>query len=159
MNPYFEHTILNADSLDLVRIMYQRSIAWVVDARDHLSHKRIAQRSEAITRAYAVLAELLAALRPEIAPELAGRLRSLYLYMQQRLLDANMQQADAPLAEVLKLLITLESAGWIGSCGGIDAEKRSIRRNGRGTTVGYRCPPMAPRLSREANLRDTRHAR
>ena len=48
-----------------------------------------------------------------IAPELSGRLRNLYLYMQQRLLDANMQQVDPPLAEVLGLLITLEEA-WSG---------------------------------------------
>jgi len=113
MNPYFEQTILNADSIDLVRMMYQRTISWVLEARGHLSNNRIAQRSTAIMRAYAVLAELLAALRPEMAPELARRLQSLYHYMQQRLLDANMQQADRPLAEVLELLITLESA-WIG---------------------------------------------
>jgi flagellar protein FliS len=113
MNPYFEQTILNADPIDLVRMMYQRAISWVVDARGHLTHKRIAKRSAAIMRAYAVLAELLAALRPEMAPELSQRLQSLYLYMQQRLLDANMQQADHPLAEVLGLLITLEGA-WTG---------------------------------------------
>jgi flagellar protein FliS len=113
MNPYFEQTILNADSIDLVRMMYQQTIFRVTDAREHLSHKRIANRSAAIMRAYAVLAELLATLRPEIAPELSRRLQSLYLYMQQRLLDANMQQADHPLAEVLGLLITLESA-WSG---------------------------------------------
>jgi flagellar protein FliS len=113
MNPYFEQTILNADSIDLVRIMYQRAISWVLEAREHLKRKRIAERSAAITKAYAVLAELQAALRPEKAPELSRRLRSLYLYMQQRLIDSNTQQAESPLAEVLELLITLESA-WSG---------------------------------------------
>jgi flagellar protein FliS len=113
MNPYFEQTILNADSIDLVRMMYQRTISWVLEARGHLANKRITERSAAIMRAYAVLAELLAALRPEMAPELSLRLQSLYHYMQQRLLDANMRQADHPLAEVLDLLITLESA-WTG---------------------------------------------
>ena len=113
MNPYFEQTILNADSIDLVRMMYQRTISWVMEARGHLANKRITERSAAIMRAYAVLAELLSALRPETAPELSRRLQSLYHYMQQRLLDANMRQADHPLAEVLDLLITLESA-WTG---------------------------------------------
>jgi len=113
MNPYLEQTILNADPIDLVRVMYQRAISWVREARVHLKHDRIAKRSAAIMRAYAVLAELLAALRPELAPELSRRLQSLYLYMQQRLLDANMQQADQPLEEVLELLMTLEGA-WSG---------------------------------------------
>jgi flagellar protein FliS len=113
MNPYFEQTILNADPIELVRVMYQRAISLVREARAHLKHESIAKRSAAIARVYAVLAELLAALRPELAPELSRRLQSLYLYMQQRLLDANMQQADRPLEEVLGLLITLEGA-WSG---------------------------------------------
>jgi flagellar secretion chaperone FliS len=113
LNPYFEQTILNADPLDLIRMLYQRAISCVRDAREHLGHKRIAERSAAILRAYLAIAELLAALRPEIAPELSGRLRNLYFYMQRRLLDANMQQVDHPLAEVLGLLITLDGA-WAG---------------------------------------------
>jgi flagellar secretion chaperone FliS len=113
MNPYFEQTILNADPIDLIRMLYQRATTCVRDAREHLRNKRIAERSEAILRAYLAIAELLAALRPEVAPELSERLRNLYFYMQQRLLDANMQQADPPLAEALGLLITLEDA-WSG---------------------------------------------
>ena len=114
MNPYFEQTILNADPIDLIRMLYQRAITSVRDGREHLRDKRIAERSAAILRAYLAIAELLAALRPEVAPELSGRLRNLYLYMQQRLLDANMQQVDPPLAEVLGLLITLDEA-WAGA--------------------------------------------
>jgi flagellar protein FliS len=114
MNPYFEQTILNAEPLDLIRMLYRRAISCVRDAREHLSHQRIAERSTAILRAYSAIAELLAALRPDIAPELCGRLRDLYSHMQQRLLDANMQQADQPLAEVLGLLITLDEA-WAGA--------------------------------------------
>src|SRR5580698_5482921 len=103
MNPYFEQTILNAEPLDLIRMLYRRAISCVRDAREHLSHQRIAERSAAILRAYVAIAELLVALRPEIAPEISGRLRELYSHIQQRLLDANMQQADQPLAEVLGL--------------------------------------------------------
>jgi flagellar protein FliS len=113
MNPYFEQTILNADPIELIRMLYQRAIFCTRDAREHLRNKRIAERSAAILRAYSAIAELLAALRPEMAPELAARLRSLYFYVQQRLLDANMQQADPPLAEVLGLLTTLDE-GWSG---------------------------------------------
>jgi flagellar protein FliS len=113
MNPYVEQTILGADPIDLIRVLYQRAISCVRDAREDLRNKRIAMRSAAILRAYLAIAELLAALRPEVATELSGRLRNLYFYMQQRLLDANMQQADQPLAEVLGLLTTLDEA-WSG---------------------------------------------
>jgi flagellar protein FliS len=113
MNPYFEQTILNADPTELIKMVYQRAISCVRDAREHLQHKRIAERSAAIMRAYAALTELLAALRSDIAPDLAERLQNLYFYMQRRLVDANFQQADQPLEEVLGLLVTL-AAAWAG---------------------------------------------
>ncbi len=113
MNPYYEQMILNADPLELVNLIYKRAISCVIDAREHLERKRIVERSKAIMRAYASIEQLILALRPEAAPELCGRLHSLYAHMQQRLLDANMQQADQPLAEVLGLLTTL-AEGWSG---------------------------------------------
>src|SRR5580658_4939638 len=113
MNPYLEQSILNADPIELIGMVYQQAIFCVRDAREHMRHNRIAARSAAIVGAYAALAELLAALRPEKAPELAGRLQSLYFYMQRRLLDANARQIDQPLAEVLGLLSTL-AEGWSG---------------------------------------------
>jgi flagellar protein FliS len=111
MNPYFEQKILSADPIELVRLLYQRAIGSVREAREHLRGGRIAERSKAITRAYEALRELLGSLRPEAAPELAGRLRELYCYMQQRLLDANLRQEDGPLTETLGLLTTL-GEGW-----------------------------------------------
>lgn len=110
MNPYYEQKILSSDPIELVRLVCQRAISSVGEAREHLRRKRIAERSAAIMRAYAALHQLLAALRPEVAPELCARLQGLYLYIQQRLLDANRQQADAPLAEALSLLRTLAEA-------------------------------------------------
>ena len=110
MNPYFEQQILTAEPMELVRLVYQRAISSVREAREHLRGGRIAERSRSISSAYEALHELLGSLRPEAAPELAGRLGELYCYMQQRLLDANLKQEDAPLTEVLSLLTTLAEA-------------------------------------------------
>jgi flagellar protein FliS len=113
MNPYYEQQILNSDPVTLIRLVYQTTITSVEEAREHLRHKRIVERSAAITRAYSALAHLLCALRPETAPDLCERLSALYLFMQRRLLDANLDQADRPLEEVLRLLRTLKEA-WSG---------------------------------------------
>ena len=43
--------------------------------------------------------------------EIAGRLVALYDYMLGRLTEANIQQEDRPLAEVSRLLTTLQE-GW-----------------------------------------------
>jgi flagellar secretion chaperone FliS len=133
MNPYFEQTILNADPVELVRLVYQRAISCVREAREHLQNKRIAERSAAITRAYAALQELLAALRHDTAPEISGRLQSLYFYMQQRLLDANIRQSDQPLEEVLGLLTTLAEA-WSGAAKQIANEREQQGQSGAGST-------------------------
>jgi flagellar protein FliS len=113
MNPYYEQMILNAEPVELIGLLYQRAISCVREAREHLAHKRIAERSRAITRAYEAIEQLIVGLRPENAPELCSRLQGLYAYMQQRLLDANMRQEDGPMAEVLGLLTTL-AEGWSG---------------------------------------------
>jgi flagellar protein FliS len=94
-------------------MIYQQAIASVREAREHVAQRQIRERVEAINRAYSAIAELLASLRPETAPELSARLQGLYGYMLRRLLDGNMQQVDPPLAEVLGLLVTLEGA-WSG---------------------------------------------
>lgn len=111
MNPYIEQKILNADPIELIRILFQHGIFSVRDAREHLRAGRIPERAKAINKAWAVLAELNNSLRPEAAPEIAGRLRDLYCYMQRRLIAANFEQKDEPLAEVLGLMTTL-SEGW-----------------------------------------------
>jgi flagellar protein FliS len=110
MNPYFEQVILSASPVELVVLMYQRAIASVSDAREHLRGGRIRERAQAITRTYAILAELMISLDVEKAPELARNLRRLYCYMQGRLIEANQKQIDGPLAETGRLLSTLADA-------------------------------------------------
>jgi len=124
MNQYFEETILNADPIDLIRLLYHRAISSVTEAREHLRERRIAQRSAAILQAYSVLTELIASLRPDAAPDMAKQLRCLYLYVQKLLVEANMRQADEPLAEALSLLATLQEA-WSAVAENLSREEAS----------------------------------
>jgi flagellar protein FliS len=110
MNPYFEQMILSASPVELVRLMYQKAIASVTDARDHLKAGRIRERAQAINKAYSIVAELMISLDMEKAPELATNLKRLYCYIQERLIEANHTQKDAPLAETVRLLSTLADA-------------------------------------------------
>jgi flagellar protein FliS len=128
MNPYFEQAILHADPVQLIGMIYQQAVSSVRDAREHLRNKCIQERSDAIMRAYRALAELNAALRPESSPEIASRLMGLYSYMMRRLLDANAQQIDAPLEEVLSLLSTLAEA-WTGVAAKLAAVEQSAGTN------------------------------
>lgn len=110
---YFESKVLGANPVELVEMLYRACTESVKDARFHLSEGRIAERSKAINKAYEILVELTGSLDHARGGEIAQRLGLLYDYMERRLLDANMQQAEAPLNEVLGLLATLSEA-WEG---------------------------------------------
>jgi flagellar protein FliS len=107
---YLETEVLNADPLQLVNMLYRGALEAVVAARFHLAAGSIMERSRRIMKAWNILHELSRSIDPVQAPELSARLMELYVHMQQRLLDANIQQADGPLAEVQALLATLSEA-------------------------------------------------
>jgi len=108
---YLEQKALSAGPLELVAMLYAKAISELQEARRQLAARNISLRSKAISKACDVIGELDGSLNMEIGGELSLRLRSLYRYCLVRLLDANLQQADEPLVEVLGLLATL-SEGW-----------------------------------------------
>jgi len=110
---YLESRVLAADPVELVNLLYQGCRQAVRDAREHLAAGRIGERSRAISHACDILFELSSALDRNRGGEISQRLALLYDYMQRRLLEANMQQADEPLVDVLGLLNTLGEA-WEG---------------------------------------------
>jgi len=119
---YLESRVESADPVQLVRMLYQGAIGSVREARNHLAKGDIAHRSRAISKAHAILTELLVSLDHERGGEISIRLARLYDYMQRRLLEANLQQVDAPLAEVLGLLSTLNEA-WDGLQPAVEAQE------------------------------------
>jgi flagellar protein FliS len=110
---YVESSLLSADPVALVRLCYRNCAEAVRDARRHLANGEIRERSKAISRASGILVKLLATLDRQRGGEIALNLARLYDYMLRRLNEANLRQADEPLAEVLNLLATLTEA-WDG---------------------------------------------
>jgi flagellar protein FliS len=118
---YLEARVMSASPMELVRMLYDAAQQSVRDARRHLAAGDIAARSDRISRAIEVLAELSNSLDRDRGGEIARELAELYDYIERRLIDANFRQADEPLAEVLGLLETL-SVGWAEAAGAPAAE-------------------------------------
>jgi flagellar protein FliS len=110
---YLESRVLAADPVELVSLLYEACTQAVREARCYLAAGQIAERSREINKACAIVIELATSLDHERGGEISQRLALLYDYMERRLLQANMQQSDAPLADVLGLLTTLSEA-WAG---------------------------------------------
>jgi flagellar secretion chaperone FliS len=111
---YLETEILSADPLKLVSLLYRGAIEAIGSARAQLaapaSPATIAERSRQITRAWEIVQELGRSLDRERGGEISARLGDLYGYIQNRLLEGNSKQADAPLAEAESLMRTLADA-------------------------------------------------
>ncbi len=108
---YLESKILSADPVELIRILYQAALEAVHTARRCLQAGDVLGRSREISRAHAILTELALSINHEAGGSLSRMLAELYDYMQRRLLEAHLQQSEAPLVEVANLLSTLLE-GW-----------------------------------------------
>jgi flagellar protein FliS len=107
---YLASHIQTADSLTLVRILYDHAWHSTKKARELLRSGDIAGRSRAISQAGEALGLLTSFLDPDRDDEITRNLLGLYSYMQTRLLEANLKQSDTLLAEVENLLTPLRSA-------------------------------------------------
>jgi len=108
---YVHQKILSATPLEIIAMLYGKAIDEIRDARQQLAAGNIELRGKAIAKACDAICELDSSLNMETGGDLANRLRGLYRYFLVRLLDANLQRSDEPLAEVLGLLSTLAD-GW-----------------------------------------------
>jgi flagellar secretion chaperone FliS len=116
---YFETEVLTADPMKLVAMLYRAAIESVQMARRHLAAGEIRERAQKVMKAWRIVQELRQSL-DDRGGDLTRSLRDLYTYMQGRLIAANAQQQDAPLAEVETLLATLHQ-GWQAASNSITA--------------------------------------
>jgi flagellar protein FliS len=110
INKYEENRILSASPVELVGILYDAALRAASEARARLRDGDIGGRSREINRAQMILVELSNSVDCEAGGEIAKRLVVLYDYMISRLAEAHVEQQDAPLGEVEKLLGTLQEA-------------------------------------------------
>ena len=112
-NPYLQRLdeeIHSAGPVELVVILHRALAARICEARDALSAGDAPRRAAAVSQAIAIVGELAQSLRPEAGPALAGRLRSLYAFLVERLLEANANQSHAPLGDALRVASVLAEA-------------------------------------------------
>jgi len=110
-NAYLEGRILSSDPLTLVCILYDSALESVRAARESLQAGDVRSRSDSISKVSEVLGVLIESLNLDDGKDLGRNLLRLYLYMQGRLLEANLRQSDRCLEEVENLLATL-SQSW-----------------------------------------------
>ena len=109
MNPlaaqkYLRTKVLTATAEQLQMMLFDGAIRFCEQARLALEKKNFEQSYQALTRAQAIVNQLICALKPDILPDLCKRLKGLYTFAYRRLVDANLHHRIESLDEALNVL-------------------------------------------------------
>jgi flagellar protein FliS len=101
---YLRTKIFTATPEQLQLMLYDGAIRFGEQARVALEKKNFEQSYTLLTKAQRIMAEMAGALKHDVAPELCGKLSSLYNYVYRKLIEANIEHRLEPLDEALHLL-------------------------------------------------------
>ena len=109
MNPqgaqsYLRTQVFTATPEQLQMMLYDGAIRFAEQARPALAARQWETSYTVISKAQKIINELMGNLRHDIAPELCGRLSSLYNYVYRMLVEANTQHKVTSLDEAIKIL-------------------------------------------------------
>ena len=112
-NPYsqYQKTQVTTASREKVLLMlYEGAIRFVKHAIVAMKQKKVAEKGKYISKATAILSELMATLDFNAGGQLAIDLENLYVFMIDKLIEGNIKNDVACLEAVEKLLFTLYEA-------------------------------------------------
>jgi flagellar secretion chaperone FliS len=117
-----ETGVVAASPNQLVIMLYEGAISAAKNAIVHMKNKEIELKGEMISKATLIIESgLRASLDKKVGGTIAENLDSLYLYMTQRLMMANLHNRPELIEEVVKLLSELKFA-WES----IDAKSHTL---------------------------------
>ena len=108
-NAYRENSILTASPEQLVVMLYDGAGRFLRQAEVSIIDGAWLQASEKLSRAEAIIDELLATLDMN-AGEVADRLQSIYVFCKMRLIEARIERDPVRVDQVARLLAELREA-------------------------------------------------
>jgi len=102
--------VQNATPHQLISMLLEGAIDRVSAARGAIERSEVARKGELISRAIEIVDNLRASLDHEKGGQLSSNLASLYDYMEQRLVEANLGSDVEKLSEVAALLTEIQTA-------------------------------------------------
>jgi flagellar secretion chaperone FliS len=107
---YYQTHVQSRSPLELVVMLYDGALRFCDQAATAMDAGDMTTKAVAMSRAFAVLAELQNTLNVNDGGDVARQLDALYAHMHDRLLDANVQRSSAPIRDVIRLLTPLRDA-------------------------------------------------
>ena len=107
---YQKTAVTTASKEKVLLMLYEGAIRFVRQAQTAMKEKKVADKGRYISRATAILSELMATLDFKVGGKLASDLESLYIFMIDKLIESNVENKIEGLETVEKLLGTLHVA-------------------------------------------------
>lgn len=95
---------------ELINMLLQGARSHIATAQGHLQRKHVREKGEHITKAISIVEGLISCLNHEAGAGIATNLNQLYLYIQQLLLKANLNNDENLLTEATQLLAEIHAA-------------------------------------------------
>ena len=102
----------------LLVMLYDGLLRFLREAQAAMIAKDRCKCGEKLSRANAILAELLGTLDPSYNPQLCATLQPLYIFCMNHLLKANIQQKPEMIGEIIVVLTPLRDA-WAKAVGSL----------------------------------------
>lgn len=109
---YRRNAVLGASPTQLVVMLYDGALRFIEAGRAGMRAGDLSRQNDGLQRAQRIVSELLATLDREAGGEIADNLARLYDFVLDRLMTANIQDAEAPLDAATLTLRELREA-WV----------------------------------------------
>ncbi|MBN2582894.1 MAG: flagellar export chaperone FliS [Planctomycetes bacterium] len=109
---YIETQVLTARPEQLTLLLLDGAIRFAEQAKGHIADNNFDGSYQCLSKSEQIVMELLNSLRPENAPELCRQQAGLYLFIYQKLVEANMRRDAERIDEAVRVLQTLRET-WI----------------------------------------------
>lgn len=119
---YLRTKVLTAGPEEIRLMLLDGAIKFARQGRDGLLAKDYEKSYEGLSQARSIIMELIVTIRGDVDPDLADRVRGLYTYMFNELVDASFGKAPQKVDEVIKLL-EYERETWAMLMKQVAAEK------------------------------------
>jgi flagellar secretion chaperone FliS len=104
VNAYLRTKVLTASPEQLRLMLLDGALKFARQGREGLTSKNYEASYTGISQCRDIVLELMTTMKPEVDPELCGRLRSLYTFMYTQLVEASMGRNLEKLDSVIALL-------------------------------------------------------
>lgn len=109
---YLRDEVQNASPQKIIIMLYDKAIKSMEEAKKNIDNPNQFYFSDNLIKAEQIIAELMGALKAEVAPELVLNLTRLYEFMYQHLVKAHDEKSEEKIEQVLSLMRDLRQT-WV----------------------------------------------